>query len=121
MDLFLGDYDAGRSGGRYVDAELPSLPFADGGFDVALCSHFLFLYTKQLSGEFHLAAARELCRVAREVRIFPLVALGGAPSEHVEPVLDAMREDGFDASIEGVPYEFQRGANKMMRIRRRHP
>ena len=25
---------------------------------------------------------------------------------------------GFDVSIEGVPYEFQRGGNKMMRILR---
>jgi len=116
MDLFLEDYDAGLSEKRYVDAELPSLPFADGAFDLALCSHFLFLYTKQLSEDFHTAAARELCRVAREVRIFPLVALGGAPSERVEPVMAAMRRDGFDVSIEAVPYEFQRGANRMMRI-----
>ncbi len=73
MDLFLSDYHVGRSEGRYVDAELPSLRFADGAFDLALCSHFLFLYTTQLTEDFHVAAARELCRVAREVRIFPLM------------------------------------------------
>src|SRR6185436_7819479 len=38
MNLFLDDYDVGRRDGRYVDAELPSLPFADGEFDLALCS-----------------------------------------------------------------------------------
>src|SRR5262245_38983917 len=104
MDCFLEDYDRGCRERRYVDAELPSLPLGDGEFDLGLCSHFLFLYTKQLTVDFHVAAARELCRVAREVRIFPLVALGGAPSEHVEPVMHAMRRDGFDTSIEAVPY-----------------
>jgi hypothetical protein len=121
MDVFLDDYERGRREQRYVEAELPSLPFADNAFDLGLCSHFLFLYTKQLSEDFHVAAVRELCRVAGEVRIFPLVALGGASSAHVDPVMQTMRYDGFDVSIEAVPYEFQRGANRMMRIRHRHP
>ncbi len=47
MRRFLADYDAGRADGRYVAAELPSLPFADGAFDLAVCSHLLFLYTEQ--------------------------------------------------------------------------
>ena len=33
MRTFLADYEAGSRDGRYVDAELPSLPFADGAFD----------------------------------------------------------------------------------------
>jgi hypothetical protein len=117
MDLFLDDFEAGRREGRYSDGELPSLPFADEAFDLALCSHFLFLYTKQLTQDFHVAAVRELRRVAREVRIFPLLALGGAPSWHVPLVADALRRDGFDVAIETVPYEFQRGGNQMMRVR----
>ena len=44
MTAFLEDYETGRVEGRYLDAGLPSLPFADGAFDLALCSHFLFLY-----------------------------------------------------------------------------
>jgi hypothetical protein len=117
MDLFLEDYDAGRREGRYVDGELPSLPFADGAFDLALSSHFLFLYTKQLTQDFHIAAVRELRRVAHEVRIFPLLALGGAPSWHAPLVETALRREGFNVSIETVPYEFQRSGDQMMRIR----
>jgi len=116
MNAFLGDFDAGRRDGRYVDAALPSLPFRDGEFALALCSHFLFLYTTQFTEAFHVASVRELCRVADEVRIFPLLALGGVPTPHVLAVISAMRGDGFDASIEVVPYEFQRGGNQMMRI-----
>jgi len=33
-------------------------------------------------------------------------------------VIAEFGRDGFDVSIEDVPYEFQRGGNRMMRIRR---
>jgi hypothetical protein len=117
MNAFLDDYDSGRLEGRYLDAELPNLPFGDGTFDLALSSHFLFLYTAQLGESFHRAAIREMCRVAAEVRIFPLLALGGVPSSLVDPLARELRETGASVSIEDVPYEFQRGGNKMMRIR----
>lgn len=117
MEAFLLDYPAGVQVGRYVDAELPVLPFGDGHFDLAVCSHLLFLYSSQLGEAFHHAALQELCRVAREVRVFPLVALGGSPSPYVDTCVETMRALGSDVSIERVPYEFQRGANEMMRIR----
>lgn len=118
MNDFLDDYPAGRRSGRYVEAELPNLPFSDSSFDLALCSHFLFLYTTQLGESFHRLAVQEMCRVAKEVRIFPLLALGAVPSPLVALVTDELRGRGFDVSIERVPYEFQRGGNHMMRVRR---
>ncbi len=78
----------------------------------------LFLYTTQLGEVFHQAAIREMCRVAQEVRIFPLLALDATPSPIVERVVDAFDGQGFNLSIDEVPYEFQRGGNQMMRIRR---
>ena len=116
MEAFLVDYNAGQEARRYVAGGLPSLDFADGAFDLALCSHFLFLYSEQLSQEFHIAAVRELCRVAGEMRIFPLLALGGAPSPHVEPVREALAEEEYKVEIVAVDYEFQRGGNQMMKI-----
>jgi hypothetical protein len=118
MTAFLEDFETGRGQGRYLDAGLPSLPFADGAFGLALCSHFLFLYSQQLDEAFHKQSMRELCRVARDVRIFPLLALGGRPSPHLGPVCAALARDGWHASIERVPYEFQRGGNEMLRVRR---
>jgi len=44
MERFLADYESGMRDGRYVAAGLPKLPFADDAFDLALCSHLLFLY-----------------------------------------------------------------------------
>ncbi|HKY21443.1 MAG TPA: hypothetical protein VJM31_09510 [Vicinamibacterales bacterium] len=118
MDIFLSDYERGRDERRYINAALPRLPFEDNAFDLACCSHFLFLYSEQLDEALHCAATAELCRVAGEVRIFPLLTLGGAPSPHVGPVAQHVRRAGWAVSIERVPYEFQRGGNQMMRITR---
>ena len=117
MKTFLDDFDRGKAEGRYIEAELPSLPFPDRAFDLALCSHFLFLYGEQLGERFHHDSIRELCRVAAEVRVFPLVVLAGERSTFVEPVAERLRADGFNVSIEDVPYEFRRGANEVLRIR----
>ncbi len=117
MHEFLDDFDLGKSQERYVEAELPSLPFRDRAFDVALCSHFLFLYDEQLGERFHHDAVRELCRVANDVRIFPLVSLGGERSSLVDPVTERL-PGGFSVSVEHVRYEFRKGANQVLRIRR---
>src|SRR5262249_3607967 len=117
METFLSDYDAGLQQRRYVDAELPSLPFETKSFDLALCSHFLFLYTEQLSEDFHTEAILEMLRVASEVRIFPLLAIGGIRSKHLAPVVALLKESGLSVSIERVDYEFVRGGNEMMRVR----
>jgi SAM-dependent methyltransferase len=121
MEAFLDDYTHGKADGRYVEGELPTLPFADRSFDLALCSHLLFLYSDQLGEAFHQHATRELCRVAREVRIFPLLALNWTRSPFVDNTMADLRNAGHEVSIEHVPYEFQRGANQMMRIRSRMP
>jgi hypothetical protein len=118
MERFLADFEAGKEEGRYVDAELPDLPFADRAFDLAVCSHFLFLYSDQLTEDFHIAAIREMARVATEVRIFPLLALGARRSMHVDGVCQRLSAQDFLVRIEQVPYEFQRGGNEMMRVRR---
>jgi hypothetical protein len=117
MEDFLEDYPRGKLEGRYVAAELPSLPFGDSSFDLAVCSHLLFLYSSQLGEAFHHAAIRELCRLAREVRIFPLLALGGHRSPYIDSCIQELRAAGHEVSIEQVPYEFQRGGNQMVRIR----
>ena len=121
MRLFLDDFVAGKASGRYRADALPVLPFADDTFGLALSSHFLFLYTTQLGDTFHLEALREMCRVAREVRVFPLLALGSRPSPLVPVVTADFQSRGFDVQILPVPYEFQRGGNQMMRISRRAP
>lgn len=118
MAAFLSDYGLRRRGQPYLAARLPDLPFADQSFDLALCSHLLFLYSEQLDLELHRAALGELVRVAREVRVFPLLDVNAAISPHLNPLVDELSEAGYRPDIQPVRYEFQRGANQMLRIRR---
>jgi hypothetical protein len=117
METFLADFEAGKQAGRYISGELPVLPFANQQFDLALSSHFLFLYSAHLSAEFHLQALLEMLRVSSEVRVFPLLTLNGATSPHVQFVEEQLAEQGFGAEIKRVPYEFQRGGNEMLVIK----
>lgn len=87
---------------------------ADNEFNLALCSHLLFTYTEQLSPDFHRAAIAEMCRVAGEVRIFPLLDIGGRKSAHVEPIALDLNKNGYKVKFVKVPYEFQKGANVAM-------
>lgn len=118
MEHFLADYETGIDQGRYVSGSATEMPFHDQCYDLALCSHLLFLYSDQLSLAFHLQALRELTRVADEVRIYPLLDLSGAPSRHLPAVTMAMTRMGLQVERVTVPYELQRGANQMLRIRR---
>ena len=117
MENFLADYSIGLSAGRYINQSLPDLNFPDQCFGLALCSHFLFLYSDELPLGFHIAAVAEMCRAAREVRIFPLLDMRAETSIHLMPVINHLRQVGFTAQIEKVEYEFQRGGNRMLRIR----
>lgn len=116
MQTFVADYTDGRAAGRYVCGALPSLPFGAGQFDLALCSHFLLLYSDHYDVAFHRAAIRDMLRVAREVRIFPLLTLAGVPSPHLSPLCDELRAEGHDVTVQRVPYELQRGGDEMIRI-----
>ncbi|MGR9072149.1 MAG: SAM-dependent methyltransferase [Gammaproteobacteria bacterium] len=117
MRTFLDDYERGKTEGRYVAEELPALSFESGRFDIALSSHFLFLYSDHLSNEFHLSAVQEMLRLSREARIFPVIALDGSVSDHLEPILRHFSANGYCVELRPVPYEFQRSGDRMLRIR----
>ena len=116
MQEFLEDFPLGKAEERYVTAELPKLPFNSQQFDLALSSHLLFSYSQHLSEDFHVESALELCRVAREVRIFPLLDLNANLSPFVTPVISNLQRQGWTVEIEPVPYEYQKGGNQMLRI-----
>jgi SAM-dependent methyltransferase len=116
LETFLADFAAPEGRRRYAAGALPHLPFAAGSAGLALCSHLLFTYSAALGEDFHLAALRELCRVAAVVRVFPLVTMASEPSPLVAPLRRALRREGYAARIREVPYEFQRGGNQMMEV-----
>jgi hypothetical protein len=116
MNQFLGDFDTGVKENRYRCEMLPNLPFDDQEFELALCSHFLFTYSVQLDLNTHLEHIREMCRVANEVRIFPIVDMDGNPSPHIEPVITALGADGCVVTRRKVDYDYQIGGNEMLVI-----
>ena len=117
---FLADYEAGRRSGRYVDAALPALPFVDAAFELALSSHFLFLYSVQFDLDFHLAALREMLRVAAEVRVFPLLQLGeSAVAARLPEAREALTAAAGPASRwNRCPTSSSAASNRMLRLRR---
>jgi len=115
---FVADYEKGKNQGRYVVGELPTLGFDDSQFQLALCSHFLFLYSDHFTYEFHRASVLEMLRVASEVRFFPLLTLMLRESPYVQPLIEELTSEGFVVSVEKVGYELQRGGNEMLRIRK---
>ena len=116
LERFLADYEMGLRERRYVTGELPSLPFDSGAFGLAVCSHLLFLYSDLLSEAFHVQSVLELCRVAHEVRVFPLLTLRREPSPHIAAVRSALDSQGLTSEIVRVDYELQRGGNQMLRV-----
>lgn len=114
-ESFLADYRT-ESGGRYVAGALPDLPFPDDAFSLALSAHLLFLYDNRFDRTFHAASLRELARVAREVRVYPLQGLDAEPSALLEGVLEGLKLEGYDVDIRSIPFEFQRGSTEQLVI-----
>jgi hypothetical protein len=114
MNMFLESYELDKLDKKYIPASLPNLPFADNEFNIALCSHFLFLYTDNLSYEFHAIGIKEMLRVSKEVRIFPLLTVNGNKSPYVQRIMSDFKEN--DIAVKQVNYEFQIGGNEVMII-----
>lgn len=69
LKTFINDYDKEN----YIFTELPKLPFENDSFDLIVSSHLLFTYDDRFDYKFHKDSILEMLRVAKEVRIFPLV------------------------------------------------
>jgi len=113
MEEFLADFESDGDRKRYRVQSLPKLEFADGEFELGLCSHFLFLYSEWLDEAFHIESVRELLRVANEVRFFPVTEMDGRVSRHLAKV-----RAEFQTQLVKVDYEFLKGANQMLIVRR---
>ncbi|MDI1336535.1 MAG: methyltransferase [Lacunisphaera sp.] len=116
---FLADYDNNLRHGRYVRAALPALPFLDQGFSLVLCAHLLFTYADRFDYAWHLAACRELVRVTTgEVRIHPVCGAAGRPYAQLDQLRADLAAAGIRSDIVPVDYEFFRGSNSLLVLRR---
>ena len=115
-DQFVNDYAQGLSEGRYQVVDSVNFPFKNHQFALALCSDFLF-HTK-VTHEFDATALiRELCRIATEVRIFPLLDQHGEVSTKLGPIMLLLQENNFALEVREVPYYLRQGGNAMLRVK----
>lgn len=116
MSLFLDDYDGGKQEKRYIECALPVLNFEDDSFDLVLSSHFLFLYSVMLDYEFHKNSIKEMLRVGKHIKIFPLCDLQGKRSKHLDDILNWLTTDKISHRLCKTTYEFQKGADSYLEI-----
>lgn len=129
MEVFLNDFEQGKRVGRYQTCTLPTLPFPDQAFEIALSGNLLFLYSDTESGgmlegspfdyEFHRRSIFELVRlVKRDVRIYPLQGPRVTTHKYIEPIIAECRKDGLKAEVLPVAQRDIIGAENMLRISR---
>jgi hypothetical protein len=120
LSQFLSDYDSGVRDKRYRKGELPQLPFTDKSFDLVFSGHFLFTYSNKFDFSFILHAILELIRVCSgEVRIYPIQKSSSRPYDGMAELLNVLKKShGIDHEILPVEFEFQRGSNKMLILKR---
>lgn len=117
MRKFLADYEIGKAEGRYIFHELPNrLPYEEDHFDIGLSSHFLLMYTS-LGYDFHVSSMNEMLRVCKEIRIFPIVDLDAAKTDLTEKLIAHFKRD-HRVDVVKTEYEFQKGENKLLIIRK---
>ena len=116
LEQFFADYSLGKEEGRYLGSEGVSLGFPDFSFDLALSTNFLFRNFEMQDLDFHVAMIKELVRVAREVRIAPLVDKSCKPSPLLGPVLLALQEANLGVEVKNVEHPLQPNGNAMLRV-----
>lgn len=112
--VFLQDYASGKAQNRYQPLQLPRLPYATHQFGLALCTDFIFHHL--LSIEEIMIIVQELCRVAEEVRLFPLLDNFGKMSEELGPLMLMLQKKNYGVEVREVPYQTLKGGNAMLRI-----
>jgi hypothetical protein len=117
MQEFLSDFEKGLKEKRYVAHALPNrTSFNNDAFQLGLSSHFLLLY-EQLGLDFHVAALGEMLRLCDEIRVFPILTLNAERPVFLNELIDTFNKN-YNTYIEKVAYEFQKGGNEMLVIKR---
>ena len=115
IDHFIEDYQQGYRNGRYIKVASSPFPFEAHQFDIALCSALCFY--EENNG--HLSEAdilRELLRVSKEVRIFPLLNEEGEVDEIWGPVMLYLQNNHFGQEVKAISFDEHNEENAMLRI-----
>lgn len=113
---FFADYEQGKIEQRYISVNEERLPFRDFSFDLALSAHYFFTDLPEQDVTVHLNMIKELTRVAKEIRIFPLIDCHGQPSTLLGPVLLGLQQENLGMEVKEVTYPLQSNENAMLRV-----
>lgn len=116
MQRFFADYDTGITEGRYRSINSMQLPYEDFYFDLAMSSHYFFAGLAEQDVNFHVRMLQELARVAKEVRIFPLVHADGSTPQELGPTLLALQQAGYGAEVRSIIDPLEPAGNAMLRV-----
>lgn len=114
-EKFIADYADGKKAGRYQHVLMPELPFERHQFDLALCSDYVFNRSAQNDCQ-PADVIRALCRVAAEVRIFPLFNERGEIADSLGPVMLELQQNHYGIEIREVKFQNLKGGNAMLRV-----
>lgn len=98
--------------GKTLPATLFS--YAAHQFDLALCENFFAL--PHLSKEHCYTLLTELCRIASEVRIFPLSDAQGQMPVELGPIMLWLQQQNFGVEVRHVQSKNKKQDNAMLRI-----
>ena len=99
----------------FSPSESGVMPFDDFSFDIAICPYYLFTQT-MTELNFNLNVIRELARVAKEVRIFPLIDELGVLSPLLGPVLLGLQQENYGVEVRDVTSPLLQKENAMLRV-----
>lgn len=102
----------------YCSDNLLDLPFEDQTFDLALCANFLCdtNYSPDFMG--FINNIKTLARIAKEVRVFPLLDKDHEVSSYLPPFVADFQKD-YILDIQEVPFDLQQNATEVLSIKLR--
>lgn len=115
FNLFIEDYDKNRK--YYQYGKLPDLHFEDNSFDLCLCSNFLFIFEHVFDIAFHIESIKEMLRVSKEIRIFPLYDNLGGESKSFEYVKQYLTTNNYEWTIDENNYHIYKNGNRFLKIK----
>ncbi|NNM59416.1 MAG: SAM-dependent methyltransferase [Legionellales bacterium] len=114
--IFCRDFPEGLAQKRYCAESLPRLSFEDFQFSLALCANFIFDGSLSDDIQFQLDSIHEMCRVAQEVRIYPLLDQHGRISPQLGLIMSELQLADYGVEIRQVSYQFFKHGNAMLRV-----
>lgn len=116
INKFLSDIELGLAEKRYFPWPLNSLSFQPFEFDLALCPYYFFGNRINEDLNAHVKILTELCQLAAEVRIYPIVNVSDSISPIVGPLVLALQQANITVEIREVACHFRKNGNAMLRL-----